>query len=90
MTEKGENISEKPLAKGKAQKRTYEDKNLEIIQEIKSVPFHELNDCEKLEKQIAEEAHKLEDEYETENFFLKLQFEEFLSAFWSLFCKFKY
>lgn len=35
--------------------------------------------------EVSENATKPENEYETEELFIKYQFEEFLSAFWALF-----
>jgi len=44
-----------------------------------------MDEVDVLEKEIYDNATKLENEYETEELFLKYQFEEFLSAFWALF-----
>jgi len=64
--------------------------NYEVINEKYSSDIRNreiLNEAELLEHEIYENSPTLENEYETEELFRKLRFEEFMLAFWTLLSK---
>jgi len=61
--------------------------NYEVINEkySEAIRNREIsNEADLLEHEVFVKSQSHENEYETEELFLKLQFEEFMSAFWAI------